>query len=1400
MDFVDILSKHNSKNGSWEFYPSFVVNNKSKDLMIRGKDFYAVWNPETGLWSTDRDDVIQMIDDETREAIKRKKEELKRKNSDDSDYIMPVISGKFMRISDSGIIDKWIRYTTKQMVDNFHTLDAKVTFANTEVAKKDYISRRLPYELKDGDHSAWDKLLSVLYLPEEQHKIEWMIGSIVSGDSKKIQKFYVFYGSAGTGKSTIINIIQELFDGYYTMFNAASLAKSDKDFALSPFSDNPLIAIEHDADLSRIEDNSRLNSIVSHEKMQINEKFKAPYTIKLNTTLIIGTNRPVKITDAKSGLLRRLIDIRPTGNTLPNDEYNDLMQKIEFELGAIAKKCLDVYNENRKYYNRYVPELMMDETNDFYNFMEENLNLYSMDNGVYLSEAWNDYKQYCEDANVIYRMPKRSFKTELRNYFNNYEKKKNPDLNRMDEYFSGLKIEKFLSPEIKNKPSKSKTPDWLIFTEQDSTFDKEFKDCPAQYAVEDEEKGTIRPERKWENCKTKLKDLDTSKLHYVKTPEKLIMIDLDIKGDDGNKSFEKNVESAKNFPETYAELSKSGQGIHLYYYYDGDVRKLSSLYSENVEIKTFPNDMLGAIRRKLTLCNDIAISTINSGLPQKEDRKKMLNTDVVKSENALRKLIQKNLNKEIHPATKPSVDFIYKILEDAYNSGLEYDVSDMKQAVLYFAGNSTHNASYCLGLVSKMHFKSEQISTSVDNISHTSEKDDEFMFYDIEVFNNVLIVCYLPVKKDILKKLSAMKKEDYLAEIEKMRSSVVKLINPSPDDIKLLLNNNLIGFNCRKYDNHILYGRLHGYSNAQCYKLSHQIVNSKGDRSCFFGNAYDISYTDVYDFSSVKQSLKKFEIELGFDHIESEYPWDEDLAEEHWAEVADYCANDVLSTVATMIYRWGDYVAREILSALSGLNMNATTNMHTTAIIFGSDKNPGLVYTDFMTGKTYGPNENFKLPITEYDYYIKHKDDWKNASLKDAPKNCFPGYFYVRFEDGTLHNMYRGVDLGKGGYVYADPGMYLDGAITFDVASEHPHSIKELNLFGKYTKRFVDLMDARINIKHKNFDAAKKLFDGKLAPYLDDPKQAKALSSALKIAINSVYGLTSAKFPNPFRDERNVNNIVALRGALFMKTVQDAVAEKGYHVIHIKTDSIKIEHPDNDIQKFVMDLGESYGYTFEIEHTWDRICLVNNAVFIGKHGKDDPESPGEWDAVGTQFQIPYVFKTLFSHEEITFEDLCITKSVNTALYLDFNEGLKDVSYWEKLKELRTKTKRLNNKLTKRELSILEDNNDISDDELNEKISEGHKYCFVGKVGSFCPIKEGCNGGALMRHNDLADKYDTANDCKWTENGKEVNRWLESTVVKKLNKEDCIDRGYFRSKVDEAKDTINKFGNFEDLVA
>ena len=348
--------------------------------------------------------------------------------------------------------------------------------------------------------------------------------------------------------------------------------------------------------------------------------------------------------------------------------------------------------------------------------------------------------------------------------------------------------------------------------------------------------------------------------------------------------------------------------------------------------------------------------------------------------------------------------------------------------------------------------------------------------------------------------------------------------------------------------------------------------------------------------------------------------------------------------------------------------------------------------------------------------------------------NAFPGYEFV---DGK--NMYRGTDVGKGGYVYAEPGMYGNVALL-DVASMHPHSVINLNAFGEYTQNFKDIVDARIAIKNKDFDKARQMFNGKLAPYLDDESTAKNLAQALKIAINSVYGLTSANFDNPFRDNRNKNNIVALRGALFMRTLQDEVQKRGFKVAHIKTDSIKIPDATPEIIQFVMDFAVQYGYRFEHEATYERMCLVNDAVYIAKYDN------GEWTATGTQFQIPYVFKKLFSKEEITFDDLCVTKSVTSSLYLDMNEGL-------------------------------------AEDE--------HNYRFIGKVGRFCPIKPGCGGGLLMREKD--GKYYAATGTKGY-------RWLESEIVESMDKMKDIDESHFKAMADTAIETIKKYGDYEWFVS
>lgn len=1299
LDFIKISVKR-PKNGRMEVYPKFIIK-KSEDLMIRGGDFYAVWVESRGLWSTDEQDVIDLVDHEIDIYV----DENKAMFEDN-----PPIR-QYMWDSDTGTIDRWHKYCQRQSRDNFHPLDEKLIFSNDPVRKDDYASKRLNYPLESGDCPAYEKMISTLYTPEERAKIEWAIGAIVSGDSVDIQKFVVLYGAAGTGKSTVLNIIQQLFDGYYSVFDAKALGSSSNAFALEAFKNNPLVAIQHDGDLSRIEDNTRLNSLVSHELMTVNEKFKSTYTNRFISFLFMGTNKPVKITDGKSGLIRRLIDVTPSGMKLPVKEYRQCMDQIKFELGPIAKKCLNFYKSNPNRYDDYIPIAMLGASNDFYNFVIDSYFVFKEEDGVSLKQAWEMYKTYCDDAKVPYPMPKRQFKEELKNYFRGYK-----DMYRTEEgasyksYFYGFKTDTLDVIDFEKNPGGE--IEQINFNSSKSLFDDEYSECLAQYAKDD---GT--PRYRWDKVTTKLKDIDTSKLHYVRVPVNHIVIDFDLKDENGNKSLEKNLEAASKFPKTYSELSKSGQGIHLHYIYSGDSEKLSRVYMPNVEVKVFSGK--SSLRRQLTKCNDIPIATINSGLPLKEEAP-LISMKTVKSERGLRRQIIKCLNKEYHPNTKPSIDFIVKILDDAYNSGLKYDVSDMRNNIFIFASESTHNADYCIKQISKMKFKSEEPS----NYKHTEKP---IIFFDVEVFPNLFVVVYKTAGD----------------------TTPVKLINPTSKDIEELLQYRLVGFNNRKYDNHILYARLMGYSNEHLYKLSQGIIEGK---TSLFSEAYNLSYTDIYDFSSKKQSLKKWEIELGIHHQELGLPWDKPVNEDLWDKVAKYCVNDVVATEAVWDHLQGDFTAREVLADLAGMTVNDTTNQLTTRIIFGKEKHPQLVYTDLAEE--------------------------------------FPGYSYEMGEDNRWHNMYRGVDLGYGGYVYAEPGMYTGDTALLDVASLHPHSIIALNLFGKYTEHFADLVNARIHIKHGEYDAVRHMFGGRLAKYLDDESTAKQLAQALKIAINSVYGLTSASFDNPFRDPRNKNNIVALRGALFMKTLQDEVAARGFTVVHIKTDSIKIADATPEIIQFCMDFAKKYKYDFEHEATYDRICLVNDAVYIARYSGDEDingKHVGQWTATGKQFQIPYVFKTLFSHEKINFDDVCVTYQVKSSLYLDMNEGLTDQSEAEKELAYRDKRDVVDDYIGYKNPAFKE----VSDDELRNTIATGHKYIFVGRIGQFNPIKSGCGGGVLLREQN--GKYYAAT-------GSKGYRWLESEMVRELGKEDDIDLTYFNKLVDEAHKSISTYGDFEAFVS
>ena len=1177
MDFLDVSVKKftsNNRTVDYEVSPDFIFGD-AKDLVVKGSKFYAYWNGS--FWDTKQKNLFYDIDS----LLWRKARELEDGRPGlriDVKEIRKASAGKFRLFADF----------CKACEASDISFNQKVLFADHKMQRRDYATTQLTYSPQEGEATAFKELIGTLYLPKELDKILWFMGALFTNKMYKIEKFMYLYGSKGSGKGTVLKIFRMLFEDYCGTIDLKLLTSADQ-FATGQIQEVPLL-IDEDTDISHIYNDTPLLKLTSHETISVNKKFKEPYDVKFIGLLITASNQRYKVRNVDSGITRRAIVVNPSGQKVSHTRYNQLMSQIKYELPYIAHMAISRFEElGFDYYDDYFDVDMAEQTDHIFDFIRSNA--IHMQNGITLKQISELYREYLEDMGWKTDGYKATIKREALRYFDTMLKDSHVDGTRVNNYFKGFRWNIAFPEGVvgTTKADDTVVPDnWLEFDHHNEVFNKLAAEYPAQPALRNG-----NPSEKWDNVVTKLSDIQTNKLHWVKVPLNHVILDFDLKDENGNKNLELNKEAASKFPPTYAEVSKSGQGIHLHYIYDGNVNELDNLVEKNIEIKVYRGK--ASLRRIDKASNNLQLSHISSGLPLKEKKDREMYDqikEITYTEKTLRNFVKRQLGmiegkEPSHPNTKPTIDFIAHEIQKAADMGLEYDITDLRHAVFMRAIRSTNNKDYCLAVFQKIPW-----STMRDDEGKTEAKltnftkiypKEELVFFDIEVYPNLFVVVWKKYHED----------------------EFTRWINPTPDQIEYLMTFPLVGFNNRRYDNHILYARLLGSNNMELFTQSHRIINEKNAKSGMYAAAYELSYTDIYEYSQKKQSLKRWEVDLGIKHVEMEIPWDKPVPDELIPTVVEYCVNDVDATEKLFDAIYADYVAREILATIAKGSMNATNNQLTAKFIFGDDPRP---------------QDKFN--------YVKL------ASI-------FPGYEY-----SFGKSYYRGFETGEGGFVYAEPGVYSDVALL-DVESMHPNSLVNMNYFGPYTQRYADLLKVRVLLKHNKIDEVKQMFDGVLAPFLDTPEYLKPLVTALKIVINSVYGMTSAKFDNKFKHPDNVDNIVAKRGALFMVDLKFAIEEQGYQVCHIKTDSVKVPNADEKIIQFVHDFGkqEKYNYKFEHEHTYKRMALINNAVYIAQLEDDS------WSPVGAEYANTYLLKRVWTKEELVDRDFFITKQSKGHIYL-----------------------------------------------------------------------------------------------------------------------------------------------------
>lgn len=287
----------------------------------------------------------------------------------DAGYV--CVSGKFFKIDKSTDRYCWVPYEDfeRHIMSKPYTTTAKDTKDITDAFVTMYnIAAEWPAPQLWLDAETFNREVKLKF--DFDDKIYKIINLLLT--SAGYEKFFILYGPAGTGKSTVLNLIKQIFDNDYGVFSLSQLCER---FAPSEACQYRLI-MHSELDTNELNSN-RLKSIISREAGTVERKGQQPFKIKWQSRLLYACNEMPWIDLGDTGLMRRIV-----------------VFKMDKPFKAFDKNVRDYVYSPEELKHIIHKALNMGMTNWFEDFRRDTFEAVTEHNPVYMFRREPAYEEY----------------------------------------------------------------------------------------------------------------------------------------------------------------------------------------------------------------------------------------------------------------------------------------------------------------------------------------------------------------------------------------------------------------------------------------------------------------------------------------------------------------------------------------------------------------------------------------------------------------------------------------------------------------------------------------------------------------------------------------------------------------------------------------------------------------------------------------------------------------------------------------------------------------------------------------------------------------------------------------------------------------------------------------------